>query len=59
MQHRAFPRGPPPQYYLDTTLLKTALFGWEAHRAFPRSPPPQYYLDSILTALRMGSGDPG
>jgi hypothetical protein len=29
-QHRAFPRGPPPQYYPGSNLLLTSLFGWEA-----------------------------
>ena len=28
-QHPAFPRGPPPQYYLNSTRL-TSLFEWEA-----------------------------
>eukprot|EP00964_Phaeocystis_antarctica_P156051 scaffold125543_cov36-Phaeocystis_antarctica.AAC.1 len=28
-QHRAFPRGPPPQYYPGSNCL-TSLFGWEA-----------------------------
>ena len=25
-QHRAFPRGPPPQYYPGSNLLLTSLF---------------------------------
>ena len=29
-QHRAFPRGPPPQYYPGSNLLNFAAFGWEA-----------------------------